>query len=616
MNRNGQIAPAVMVVVKFGPALSVFASEDKPPGRELRLYTETALQGLLTDLGIPGTVRVAFAASDADPLQVTLSDSPIPYSADTARTVWEYVAPSAVGSIAAEFSLVDWSRQNLPAGSWPAESNKWRPATDFLSRLVVEIVKERPERLFRLEQVSAYLELARMSGAAHRRQEEDIPVNAAKLLEVIGGLLRLKVSVVDRDLVLRQTREGARVGLGSESIVEDLVSRLRSPNIRIDMHPAGIRRLFNLELNDRQSRSATAPEFKAFHEPFAMLCDGLFYELGIRIPPVEFRGNAALNESGFVVCLNHVPRAPRKGLAAGRMLVNETPERLALLRIAGLPARNPANGKLCAVIDQKDGEQAKELGITTWPPLDYLVLCLSAEIKRNSPEILDTEAVESELARLHEAFPALVLAAMDAVSPAMLTRILRGLLSEEISIRDLRTILSRVATYDYVVADTSTRIVFDDRLALDRRLATGSLAKPELYVEFVRQGMKNHIGHKYTNGTNNLPVLLMSPDLETIVLEDLAAQRGNAGAIRLREDQIEEIRQAVASEYHRFSSVVILTFSGIRGAVRRLIEDGLPQLAVLAYEELSFSLTIQPLARISVSGKAPPTSSTSDAKVG
>lgn len=586
------MSPSVTVEVQFGPTLAALVDLKRPHARDLRLCIEAALQGLLDDLGVPGRLRVVFGKSDGEPFRLAVCGIAAPYPSEMAQAVWDYLCGAPFGTSGPAFSLQQWIERSLPP-----EPDGWQRVVEFLSRLAVEIVKQRPERLLQSDQVPACLE-----------SDTAVPaVNPDEFLYIARQLLKLKLSIRNRGLILRHIREAAAAELGRDLIVEQLVNELRPSRIAIAMHPDGLRRLLSLELHDGESRAAIGAGFESFLDMFGLMSEGLFYELGIRVPPVEFRADQALNEDGFAIGLNHVPGIPRQGLGAGRLLVNDTPDRLKLVQIAGAPARNPANGNACAMVAEADGPAAEKIGLTTWAPLGYIVLSLAAEIRRGAARLLCSGMAEAELARLRKAFPALVWAAMDVISPAALTRILRGLLWEEVSIRDLRTILSRVAAYDTVAADTSHRIVFDDRLAIDTRLQSGSLREPDLYVEFVRQGMKNYLGHKHTRGTGNLLVYLLSPEVEEIVLQDVAARRGEPGAQRMTGEQAAEILSAISAEYFpaRLEPLVILTFAAIRGAFRKLIEDRFPELGVLAYEELAADLKIQPIARISLPEKAP-----------
>ena len=98
------------------------------------------------------------------------------------------------------------------------------------------------------------------------------------------------------------------------------------------------------------------------------------------------------------------------------------------------------------------------------------------------------------LEQLEQAFPALVKEVVPkAVSPFQLTDIMRRLVEEEISIRDLRSVLQALAEWGQVESDTVMR------------------------TEYVRNALKRYISHKYTRGGNTLVVYLLDPQIEETV---------------------------------------------------------------------------------------------------
>jgi type III secretion protein V len=215
--------------------------------------------------------------------------------------------------------------------------------------------------------------------------------------------------------------------------------------------------------------------------------------------------------------------------------------------------------------------------------------------------MLHLEMVEYDLARLHGVFPDLVIATMSKITLPQLTRILRDLLSEELSIRDLRSILERVLSYDYVVTEPGKYIVFDDRLPLSEQppeWPEGSLS------QHVRNGLKRYITHKFTRGQSTLIVYLLDPEIEKQILAHVSYERGSKRGRALTPEMLDNIRAAVRAEIRstRVTSIppVILTISEIRSCMRQLIASEFPNLFVVSYEELSTDSNIQPIARISL----------------
>jgi len=182
------------------------------------------------------------------------------------------------------------------------------------------------------------------------------------------------------------------------------------------------------------------------------------------------------------------------------------------------------------------------------------------------------------------------------MGPDFLIQVLRGLLAEEISVRDLSTILEAVlelrATTDvdmsrYIVFSPPTGGVFP----YSTRTRVCDLL-PADYIEFIRARLRRYISHKYTRGGSTLVVYLMDRHCETLLAKpdelDVAAEAAILNAVREELDSWPPMAQ----------SPVILTTTHIRRRLRKLVSLEFPQLAVLSYQELEPDMNIQPIARI------------------
>jgi type III secretion protein V len=175
-------------------------------------------------------------------------------------------------------------------------------------------------------------------------------------------------------------------------------------------------------------------------------------------------------------------------------------------------------------------------------------------------------------------------------------RVLRALVAEEVSIRNLRLILEKVLDYDYVLADDLAQIVFDERLTAPTVPDAAWLDDPANLAAFVRTGLKHYLSHKHTKGQNALLVNLLDLKLE----QALAAHQ--KGEVPLDERQRDRILDGVRAEqgdrYQLASPPALLTTASARTALREVVALEFPHVPVLAYQELSPDLNIQPLARI------------------
>ncbi|MEM6531562.1 MAG: type III secretion system export apparatus subunit SctV [Myxococcota bacterium] len=319
---------------------------------------------------------------------------------------------------------------------------------------------------------------------------------------------------------------------------------------------------------------------KFLGEMVPMMRDGLFYELGVKFPGIRVRGNETdLPDGTYIIMINEIPLVSGN-VSLDKVLVNDTVDRLTLLNIKGEEAVNPANGSECAWIPMEYANIAEQAGLTTWDAAGYMVLHLSSVLRKNAAEFVGIQEVQNMLEQLEQAFPALVKEVVPkAVSPFQLTDILRRLVEEEISIRDLRSILQALAEWGQVENDTV------------------------MLTEYVRNALKRYISHKYTRGGNTLVVYLLDPQIEETVRSSI--QHTQSGSYLALEPEItQEILTAVRNEVGNLpptaQNPVILTTMEIRRYFRKLVELEFPHLAVLSYQELSPDMNIQPIARISL----------------
>jgi type III secretory pathway component EscV/tetratricopeptide (TPR) repeat protein len=345
-------------------------------------------------------------------------------------------------------------------------------------------------------------------------------------------------------------------------------------------------------------------------EMFSMMQDGLFYELGIVLPEARLWPDNALDQNEFRLELNGRKYGPVSGLKPDEFLVNDVVERLRLLNIEGRPATNPANGNKCAIVRERQGGRAsigvdslselcRTAGLSTWGPVGFLILALSAEIRKAAAAFQTIGVTRLILDSLRTAFPYLIDTAVKRFSTEQLCLVLRELLDEGISIRDLRGVLESLLSINGTTdVDFGRFIVFAPR-AENLCLADSNRGLDDLspadYSNFVRTTLKKYISHKYTKGGATLIVYLLDPEIERRII--------NTGALPLTDDEQTRLMEAISDEVGSLpptaQTPVLLTSMEIRRTVRKLIEASFPNLAVLSYQELSPDLNIQPIARIS-----------------
>jgi type III secretory pathway component EscV len=629
MTMSQQIPSAIPVIVELTPELAFLGAPEGIIAQQFPGQIARGLADLAHQLGIPGRPRVEVKTSDAPLPRLYVHGSLRPFSLQLVQELFAY------------FSDVGLSSKRLTF-SWPPEikeSLSDKKLAALMVQLVVEVAKQRPEILLSAEQTAVYL----------RPLQKGLPgatsLPLPRVTRILKHVLKLGLSIANTELVIEHVAQAGAEKCDDHDLAESLAPGLRSDAITIEMQGSYLQALVGVQLVEGQSILVNDARLsEQVRDQFKMLSDALFYELGIRVPDIVLAASARIQQRYFSIKVDHYKGLPSCGLEPDQLLVNDTVanvskvqkdapnvgrtglqvaahaqdlfQRLGItpsrqpaiekpqLTVTALEAINPANDKEASVVGIEDKQAIEKIGLYVWNPVGYLILAVSRNLRQNAWRLLDIEAVEYELAQLHELFPELVSAVMEKISVAQLTQVLRELLGDQIAIRDLRSILERILTYDYIVTDPSKFIVFDDRLAFSEEPKLEEINNPRHYVQHVRAGLKQYLTHKLTRGQNTLIVYLLDVQIEKQILDHLAAERVKEDKIELTPSHAEKILSAVRAEVSSLPPTaalpVILTISEIRAFVRELVAPEFPNLFVVSYDELSPDSNIQPIARISL----------------
>jgi type III secretion protein V len=277
----------------------------------------------------------------------------------------------------------------------------------------------------------------------------------------------------------------------------------------------------------------------------------------------------SLRLGGFAFRINAIRTLPRIGLPADRILVNDEHARLVPYGVDAVPTLNPATWQPGALVDRSHAAMLDEAGFTTWDAWGFLILCFAAALRTDAHRLLTRDVATDLLRRLGEAFPELERATLAHVGVEDLTVVLRALLLDGVSIRNLPRIAKALLRYE----------LGDPQPArLDR-------------VSFVRAQLADVIANKVSRGTSTAVVYLLHPEIERA----LAAAEPDAD---VSERLVESVRTEVALLPRTAQTPAIITQPHLRARVRELLRHAFPHLTLLAYGELPPSCNVQPIARI------------------
>ncbi|MBZ4410222.1 flagellar biosynthesis protein FlhA [Myxococcus faecalis] len=302
------------------------------------------------------------------------------------------------------------------------------------------------------------------------------------------------------------------------------------------------------------------------HEQLNAVRDELFFELGIRVPGIRVRTQAAyLSPGEYRILVDEVPAGGGQ-LTPGVLYALAPPDELAFLQVKAEPAVEPSTGRSISRIPESGRGPVELAQVQVLRPEALLAEHLRVVLRSRAAELLGLQDVQGLLEGLEPRAPMLVKEALQKVPLPLLTDVLRKLLQEGVSIRDLRAIL------EALVSPTTE----GDATALAERC---------------RQALRRYLSHKFAP-TGPLYAYLVDPEVEEILRA--AGPRGLAPDPERVAEILEGVRQVATG-----GKAVLLTAPDVRRSLRRLCEGAFPDVAVLTYGELDGALQIRPIGRLS-----------------
>ncbi len=301
------------------------------------------------------------------------------------------------------------------------------------------------------------------------------------------------------------------------------------------------------------------------HGQLNQLRDEIFFELGVRVPGIRVRTHAAyLPSGGYSVLVEEVP-AGMGQVMPGTLYALAPPDELSFLDLPLEPAVEPATGRPISRLPESGRSRLELAQVPMRRPAELIVDHFRSILRARAASLLGVQEVQGLLEGLEAQAPMLVKEALQKVPLPLLTDVLRKLVQEQVSIRNMRAILEALVS-PTTEGDATT------------------------LAERCRQALHRYLSHRFAP-TGPLFAYLVDPQVE----ETLRATgpRGPAPEPERVAEILEGVRRIATG-----GKAVLLTAPDVRRTLRRLIEGAFPDVAVLTYGELDAELQVRPLGRL------------------
>ncbi|MFT4703879.1 MAG: type III secretion protein V, partial [Bradymonadia bacterium] len=306
----------------------------------------------------------------------------------------------------------------------------------------------------------------------------------------------------------------------------------------------------------------------AMREELHDVRESLFERLGVKLPAVRIRfGAQGLVGNGLRIQVYEVPEvtmlvSPQEALALASMDI------ISALGIAAQPAQHPISGAPATLISLESVGAVRGAGHTVLDPGQRVMVAVGAVTQRCADRFIGLAEVQHALDLLEPTHGPLI----DAVTPrplslSTLTAVLKRLVGEGVSVRDLRGILEALAAEaeegaDVVALTEVARVGLG--AAIVSKVAPSKLLTAWLVDHSIEQTIRESVVR-----TNKTPTLALPPAVTNDILGAFEGAAAAAGAspfiIVASQDVRRYLRQLLLL---RYPGVVVLGLNEVQSGVQ------------------------------------------------
>jgi flagellar biosynthesis protein FlhA len=320
---------------------------------------------------------------------------------------------------------------------------------------------------------------------------------------------------------------------------------------------------------DANQNGELLPRIRSIRKQFAL-------DFGFIIPPIHIKDNLQLKPNEYAVLLKGMRIAGGEILPNHHLAMNPG---IATEPLKGVATTEPAFGLPATWIAEDLKERAQIAGYTVVDGTTVITTHITEIIKRHAHELIGRQEVQNLLDNIGKSYPKLV----EELTPNLLPlgcimKVLQNLLREQVSIRDLRTILETLADWG------------------------GATKDPDLLTEQVRQAMARAISGQHAQEDDLLELMTLDQQLEETI-EQSVQRTGEGSYLTLDPGTAQALLENLAGTMQSLgggTTPILLCPPTIRPHVKRLTERYLPNLVCLSHNEISPHLRVQSVGTVSI----------------
>ncbi len=281
----------------------------------------------------------------------------------------------------------------------------------------------------------------------------------------------------------------------------------------------------------------------------------LALDLGIIIPPVHIRDDLRMRPGAYRLLISGVEIAAGE-IQAHRYLAID-PTGSALDHLPGVATTEPTFGLPAKWLLSSDRTRAEAAGCTVVDGAAVIATHITEILRRNGHELLGRREAQEllDIAAKHNAKVVEELIP-HLMSVGQVIQVLRNLLREGVSVRDMRSILEALADHAHAIKN------------------------PDDLTEAVRQRLARRLTRAQMSSDGALRPIVLDPRAEALLRDGTA--RNARGLSKLTEDLASKARDCAM----RDEPPIVVVAPDLRRAVAGIASRHVPGLAVMSYREV------------------------------